>query len=111
MMRAVLCSVLLAWASVASAAEVVWVTTETPSLRFLDSATPGPTFTAFSRLSVVYEDGGKLRVKGSGPGDFGWIEASLVTEEEPAEATDGSLPSIPGLDELLERARLSSPAP
>ncbi len=83
--------------SPAFAADVVWTTADTTSVRFSDAATAGPTFSAFTRLSVVYEDGDLLRVH-DGP-NFGWIARGTVTEEEPAEAADST---IPGLDEILK---------
>ncbi len=94
----------------ATAADVVWVTDDTPSVRFLDGETAGPTFSAFSRLVVLYEDGDKYRVKEANAMNWGWIPKAGTTAEEPDEAKtelpDGALPDF---QKMLEEIQAQQP--
>lgn len=84
----------LVFASSALAAETVWAVAETPSARFPDSETPGPVFAEGARLTILVQEGERVRVRSAS--GYGWINASATTSEEPASAPMGAIPGMMG---------------
>ena len=84
--------------SVGWAQDTVWTTAETPSARFPDAETPGPTFKANERLTVLATEGNRIRVMGNA--EYGWIPRSAVTEKMPEGADPFGSLGIPGLEGL-----------
>lgn len=110
-MKTLVTALLVVLAVPAYAADVVWVTEDTPSVRFADADTPGPTFTAFSRLVVLYEDGDRYRVKEANAMNWGWIPKAGTTAEEPPEAKTEELPegALPDFQKMLEEIEARQP--
>lgn len=81
----------LGWAQ-----DTVWTTADTPSMRFPDADTAGPTFKANERLTVLATEGARIRVMGNA--EYGWIPRTAVTDKMPEGADPlGSL-GLEGLD-------------
>ncbi|MCB9681347.1 MAG: hypothetical protein H6733_07715 [Alphaproteobacteria bacterium] len=66
--------------------DTVWVTGDTPSVRFVGERTPGPTFTEGTRLTVLAEQDGQVRVFTAER--FGWVPRKALTTEAP----EGAVP-------------------
>lgn len=97
-MKRVMLALWLLIPSVGWAQDTVWTTAETPSVRFPDADTAGPTFKANERLTVLATEGNRIRVMGNA--EYGWIPKSAVTDKMPEGADPlGSL-GIPGLEGL-----------
>ncbi len=61
-----------------------WTVAETPSLRFPDAQTPGPTFEAGLLVVVLVTEGSRARIQ---KGDLvGWVPVSALTDQPPAPA-------------------------
>ena len=83
-MRALCLSILMlaAPAFAFDAGDTVFAKASTPSTRFADADTEGPTFDADTRLIVLVAEGERLRVMAP-QGTFGWIATEAVTDVAP----------------------------
>ncbi len=87
----------LIFANSAFAADIVWMTEDVQAKRFLGEAVVGPFFSTGTRLDVLVREADWVRVRKGG--DFGWVEAKSVTEEEPIVPIPAA-PELPALPEL-----------
>jgi hypothetical protein len=76
-------------------AEDAFVTAETPSKRFPDADTAGPTFAANTQVEVLVHDGARVRVRDGD--DFGWIAATAISADAPDPMSD------PAIMEMLRK--------
>ena len=79
----------------------VWAIGSTPSKRFPDAESAGPTFDKDARLVVLVVEGERARVLGP-DNRFGWVALAALTETEPV---------TPGLENLLQEAGMEPSAP
>ena len=111
-MRTLISLILLGLAPTAFAQDKVWAAAETPSVRFADAETAGPTFNADDELVVLVRDGDRLRVaRGT---RMGWIPAPPVTDVAPVK--DVVVPGLESLDmgsleDMLKMPALPAPTP
>lgn len=77
-----------------------WLVADTPSVRFVGEAIPGPTFTAGEQVAVLVEAEGKVRVFARDK--FGWVAPSaLTTVGPPPPSLPGGMPTGLGGSPLL----------
>lgn len=103
--------VLVAGDSVLSIGQQAWLLEATPSQRFPEGEVEGPEFEADERITVLYIEPERVRVRRGSR--YGWVPADALTAEAPegaapapttggAQAPSGEF-SMEELQELLER--------
>ena len=87
-MRTALISLVLLMAGEAFAQdnETAWLTADQASTRFSEGDVKGVRFKANAEVVVVYKEGDRVRVKGEA--GFGWVVATALTSEAPANKFD-----------------------
>lgn len=91
-MRAMWFVLLSVFSFSAFAEESAWVQADTDARRFLGENTPGPRFTAGSKVTVLKRDGESVRIFA---GDrFGWVPAAALSATDPKAAAEPAPPPI-----------------
>lgn len=88
-------------------AEQAWLVEDAPSLRFPDAEVAGPEFDAEQRVTVLFREDERVRVRSGN--DYGWVPAEVLTTEAPegAEPPPSAAPAgdfdMKALEDLLQR--------
>lgn len=83
--------------------EAVFVTEDVRSKRFVDTDLSGPSFEANESVKVLYLDGERARVRRGSR--YGWVDASLLTADNPA----AGAPIDIDIEALLREAGIEQP--